>query len=473
MKNDIDLREGTLAQVALVSLIGTLHTERQSGTLHVSSEGLSKRIHFKNGEIVFASSSAAGEKLGELLIRNGTIKRSDFDLVYTATRETRLRLGKALVEMGYLSSDEMQTRVIQQVETIIYSLFDWSTGRYRSEESEHPVDEDLLLDLSTRNIILEGGRRTLDLEAIRRGLGDPKAVVRFSVALSSIYEQMRLRPEEAFLLSRIDGSSNIAEILTISPLGEQATLSCLLGLVSAGILVADIGDQAIPRIEHDRLLASKRNLKETGRFRSPNVGYPGSEQREAVQRIERTRNVFSDPLDRHEIDASLKIGPTQVMTEIITESPRPPLTRPAPSPERQDSRARRKAAQRHYEEGRRFFADKQFFEAVQVLKDAVRLDPDRAVYHKLLAKALSENPKWRRKAAEHFKRAIELEPFDFESYLGLGLVFEASGMSSRAKKHFEEALTLDPDNKLAMRMLDEQQTVSKGSKELFGLVQSR
>ena len=532
MKNYIDLTQGTLSQVALVSLIGTLHTERQSGTLHVSSEGLSKRIHFKKGEIVFASSNAAEERLGELLIRNGTIRRCDFELVYEAIKKTHLRIGKALVDMGYLSTDEMQTRVIQQVETIIYSLFDWETGQYRSEPSDDPVDEDLLLNLSTPNIILEGGRRTLDPAAIRRGLGDPNAVVRLSVDPSLIYERIRLCPEEAFLLSRIDGSSNIAEILAISPLGEEASLRCLLGLVSAGFLVADIDVEGVPRAEPDGHSVSEQATNEKApdpmrprrcpdqglrdeilrmnrignnvthyelfdlmptasfvqiknaylqmverlhpdRARSQNVGDLDAELNDAFRRVARAYEVLSDPHERYRYDASLKIESTQITTESIAEVPRAQSSSPARSAEPLDTKSRRKAAAVRYEEGRRFFAVGQYYEAVQVLKDAVRLEPDRANYHKLLAKALSENPKWRRQAAEHFQRAIKLEPFDLESYLGLGLVFEASGMSSRARKYFEEVLTLDPDNKLAMMKLNGKQTELKGSRELFGLVQSR
>ena len=532
MKTDIDLKEGTLAQVALVRLIGTLHTERQSGTLHVSSAGLSKRIHFKKGEIVFASSNAAEERLGELLIRNGTIRRSDFELVYAAIKETRLRLGTALVEMGYLSTDEMQTRVIQQVESIIYSLFDWATGQYRSEPSEDPVDEDLLLNLSTPNIILEGGRRTQDLGAIRRGLGDPKAVVRSSVDPSLIYQHIRLCPEEAFLFSRIDGISSISEILAVSPLGEEATLRCLLGLVSAGILEADIDGQAVPRTKPDGLFAPEKDTNEktsdqmrslrcpnpglrdeihrmngTGsdatyyelldliptasdlqvtnayqqivkrlhpdHTRSQNVGDLEAEINDAFRRVTRAHDVLSDPLERKRYDASLKIGSAQTRAVSVTECPMTTSSSPANPPKGQDNRSRRKAAAIRYEEGRRFLAEGRFYEAVQVLKDAVRFDPNRAVYHQLLAKALSENPKWRRQAAQHFERAIEIDPFDLESHLGLGLVFEASGMSSRARKHFEEALTLDPDNKLAMEKLYGKQGVPKGAKELCGLVQSR
>jgi tetratricopeptide (TPR) repeat protein len=261
---------------------------------------------------------------------------------------------------------------------------------------------------------------------------------------SLIYERIRLCPEEAFLLSRIDGSSNIAEILAISPLGEEATLRCLLGLVSAGFLVADIDGEGVPQGEPDGRFTPEKDIDET-------ASDPMTPRR------------YSNPGLRDET-----LG-----MDITAELPRAPASSPARAPKPLDIRSRRKAAAMLYEEGRRFFAVGQYYETIQVLKDAVRLEPDGADYHKLLARALSENPKWRRQAAQHFGRAIELEPFDLECYLGLALVFEASGMSSRARKYFEEALTLDPGNELALRKLNGHQTVLSSSRESFGLAQSR
>ena len=52
-------------------------------------------------------------------------------------------------------------------------------------------------------------------------------------------------------------------------------------------------------------------------------------------------------------------------------------------------------------------------------------------------------------AVEEFKKAIQDDPKDVESYYNLGVVYEAKNMLKEAKEAFEKALDLDPKHKLA------------------------
>ncbi len=65
----------------------------------------------------------------------------------------------------------MEARVVEQIQSIIYSLFDWDSGAYRFEQHENPVDEDIVLNLSTADILLEGARRLDDMSKVRRAVG--------------------------------------------------------------------------------------------------------------------------------------------------------------------------------------------------------------------------------------------------------------------------------------------------------------
>ncbi|HLE69017.1 MAG TPA: tetratricopeptide repeat protein, partial [Vicinamibacteria bacterium] len=87
-----------------------------------------------------------------------------------------------------------------------------------------------------------------------------------------------------------------------------------------------------------------------------------------------------------------------------------------------------------------------FHETIELMEEAVRFDAGKPQYHKLLASALAKNPNWRRRAEEHFQAALELSPCDVECLVGLGELYDAAGMASRAKTMFAQALELDPDN---------------------------
>jgi Tfp pilus assembly protein PilF len=110
-------------------------------------------------------------------------------------------------------------------------------------------------------------------------------------------------------------------------------------------------------------------------------------------------------------------------------------------------------AELHFQNGDRFFKQKRYHEAVESLRNAVRLNPCRADYHHALGMALAKNRRWSKQAEEHFVKALSLDRFSIKSYLELGSLYEESGMVSRAHKLYKLALGLDPDNLRAQEKL--------------------
>ena len=110
-----------------------------------------------------------------------------------------------------------------------------------------------------------------------------------------------------------------------------------------------------------------------------------------------------------------------------------------------------------------------FFDAIQSLREAVRLYPKKS-YHKLLAQALMKNPLWAKEAEVHFRAALKMDQFDAECALGLGLIHEDKGMMTRAQKMYEQAATHDPDNEEVQTKLGTKKESSSlgGFKRFFG-----
>ena len=52
----------------------------------------------------------------------------------------------------------------------------------------------------------------------------------------------------------------------------------------------------------------------------------------------------------------------------------------------------------------------QLDDGVSHLREAVRLDPSKIAYHKLLGQALNKNPKWRKQAETHLRRGVLQTP---------------------------------------------------------------
>jgi curved DNA-binding protein CbpA len=519
---------GNLSQDTLASVIRDLYVNRNSGILHLSRDDIQKRIYFKKGSMIFANSDVNDDRLGEFLIRNEKIDRAAFELAAEVMKDTGKRFGGTIVEMGYMTAEDMYSWVVKQIEAIIYSLFEWESGEHRFESHENPVDEDIVLNLSTADIILEGTRRMNDMDAVRRALGDLHRVLRHSENPLLLYQKISLKPEEGFVLSRVDGISTLTDIATISPLGEEQTLRCIYGLVSAGVLemegrggataptqapeehveipkpeatpletepkvvVQDTGPSPEEKAIYDDITAKHASLATAtyydllgitmtasdgeikkayyamakkyhpDRHHSPHLQDVHGLLEELFVKITHAYQTLSAPLERRRYDARLRTEAPRGEGAAVsaTQSSSKSAKEAGPSPSE-------KMAIVQYREGKRYYEEMSYFDAIQCLREAVRLDPTKASYHKLLANALSKNPHWLKDAEEHLQKALEIDQFDIETYVGLGEIYDKSGMSTRSQRMYQRVLELDPNNEIAQEKLHGKKGAFSGLKTMF------
>ncbi|MCZ6507069.1 MAG: DnaJ domain-containing protein [Acidobacteria bacterium] len=110
-------------------------------------------------------------------------------------------------------------------------------------------------------------------------------------------------------------------------------------------------------------------------------------------------------------------------------------------------------AERLYRVSRGLVLEARYHDAVQTLRQTVKLDP-KPEYYALLAECLGRNPNWLKEASRAYRAAIELAPHDPLLRNELGLVYERAGGGPRAEEQYEAALTLDPESADAQAGLD-------------------
>lgn len=120
-------------------------------------------------------------------------------------------------------------------------------------------------------------------------------------------------------------------------------------------------------------------------------------------------------------------------------------------------------AELYYQQGRARFERKEYHAAVHLLREAIKLDPSRAPYHYHLGIALIRNPRTRRDAEHHLSKAAELEPYNAQIRVKLGLLYKEAGLSKRAEHYFREALQMDPDNRAAKREMSSEAARTKAA----------
>ena len=123
-----------------------------------------------------------------------------------------------------------------------------------------------------------------------------------------------------------------------------------------------------------------------------------------------------------------------------------------------------------FRQGKTLHAQGRYDEAIAYLEEAVRVRRDKADYYLLLAMCESKLPPYVQKAEQDFQKAIQMEPWNPEGYVGLGLLYKAEGLQTKAIKQLEKALEADADHASAREALDDLTGgQKKGSKGLFNL----
>jgi curved DNA-binding protein CbpA len=122
-----------------------------------------------------------------------------------------------------------------------------------------------------------------------------------------------------------------------------------------------------------------------------------------------------------------------------------------------------KAARASHNIGVQDYQQKDFFSAVQHFREAVRLQPESARYHHSLARALMRNPRWRREAEEQFLKAIELDEFNADYRVSLGMLYLDGGLPRKAEAQFRDALGWDAENRAAQRELAKLQSKAQST----------
>jgi curved DNA-binding protein CbpA len=146
-------------------------------------------------------------------------------------------------------------------------------------------------------------------------------------------------------------------------------------------------------------------------------------------------------------------------------APLPPVEmhKPESSPSRTSGMTPAQMAEQYYNQGRALFERKEYHTAVHLLREAVKIDPSRPAYHYHLGLALIRNPRARREADQHLTKAAELEPYNAQIRVKLGVLYKEVGLPKKADSYFRAALQIDPENRAARREIASEKAKNKAA----------
>jgi len=228
--------QGDLAKIQLPDVLSFVSLIRESGKLVLRRLELERTIHWKDGEIIFASSSSHEHSLGQFLLRNGKITLEQYE--ESRRRVTpQLRHGKLLVQMGAISPKDLWWGVKNQVLEIIYSLFGWKDGEFEFYDStEDLAQERIVIQLNTSSVIMEGIRRLDEAARIREKIPNLDLVFARVPGVTPDFHDLDMSEAEIAIYNNIDGRLSVRELTGRSELTEFEVTRILFQLLVARLI---------------------------------------------------------------------------------------------------------------------------------------------------------------------------------------------------------------------------------------------
>ncbi len=230
--------QGNIERFKLPEIFQLLSYGRKSGTLAIQRESDIVMVYFRDGSIIYGYGPRQTYHIGQLLKERGRISATQLAMAVAVQNDgqSNKRLGQILMDLKVVDRADVIEVVRSQVEELLYSLMSWERGAFKFYESQFPTEEEITVDISTENVILEGLRRLDEMNHLRDTLPDVDAALALSQATDGRAVDVALSPEEWNILALIDGRRTIRDIVEISNLSEVDTLKKLAALKLAGLV---------------------------------------------------------------------------------------------------------------------------------------------------------------------------------------------------------------------------------------------
>ena len=151
--------EGDLQYFFPTEVFQLLQLGQANGRLDLMRARETVELWFERGRPVFARTSGASVRAGEVLVHRGLLSNDALSLAL-AEQSARpgTRLGAMLVASGAITPEQLQAAVRETLRRIVYGVLLWREGRFRFHPGERVEAEDIQLDLDLDRLILEGLR---------------------------------------------------------------------------------------------------------------------------------------------------------------------------------------------------------------------------------------------------------------------------------------------------------------------------
>ncbi len=218
---------GDASGFPISDLIAFLSQMRWSGVVKVHAPGGERSVMMREGEVRGATSDDPAERLGELLIRLGYVERAQVE--ETLREHPPSKVGRALVEKGFLQAHDLFKCVTHQVSEIFHAIVLCREGAFFLVDQ--PVDDKSghNIQLSTQSLLMDSIRKIDELAHFRKRIPHGRLYVARKRGSDG-----KLEEDEDRVLGLLDGQRTLLELGRLAQLGEFDITKVVFRLLEGG-----------------------------------------------------------------------------------------------------------------------------------------------------------------------------------------------------------------------------------------------
>jgi hypothetical protein len=150
--------QGDLSVITIENLMQLVGNSALSGELQLTTPSNSAVFFVLNGTLVCGYLEKNPMKIGQRLIQENYITSEHLQecLSQYKGESPRPKIGKILVEKGYLQQDDLEKEIKEQIKAIFFEVLSWKEGSFLFSIKKIPSGEGILLEERMDHLILAG-----------------------------------------------------------------------------------------------------------------------------------------------------------------------------------------------------------------------------------------------------------------------------------------------------------------------------
>jgi len=458
-----------------------------TGQLNFKRATVQKYLYFREGDLVHAKTNIPEERLGEILYKLGKISEeahSEIDRYI----EPKKSLGETLAKKGLTSQRNVEDGLMYQMREITLSLFPHFDAEIGFQEKSSLGEEEFSVRVNVPYLIEDGIRRMKFQPPLQRFL-EKKVPIPKARTIDHL-----LTEEEKEILTKIKGEETCEGLWRSNKYNPDFFWKSLYLFYCLNLV--DFSDkEAVPdsepkegelvrsdvQAQMEEALEFKEKMANANYYQILGVAKTASEDDIKKAYFHLARKFHPDRFDRSVLPQQK--AQIEDIFDMVTKAYRTLTSREqrkdydakgAPG-EAEKGKDMQKKADIKFRQAKTLYSQARYEDAVVLLEEVVRLNRNKGDYFLLLAMTEAKIPSFRRKAEEHFLKAIEMEPWNAEGLVGLGVLYKQEGLLTKAARFLQKAVEVDADHEVARRELEalgirHKKTGLKGllSKSIFG-----